>query len=175
MICIKFRTPILSFPLLFALRSFCTQFSSPYCLKIWTTAVPFNGKADQRVWCIHVRVGLSAKERRMSPPNLGISFPLLFALRSFCTQLSSPHCRNFWTKAAPISPVNSSKLAAATKTTNFRYFHFRHLMKILVLIRTYHETYLNFHLCFETFQGLELIMRGIVLFIKFAKTIEYKK
>ena len=145
MICIKFRAPILSFPLLFALRSFCTQFSSPYCLTIWTTAVPFNGKADQRVWCIHVRVGLSAKERRMSPPNLGISFPLLFALRSFCTQLSSPHCLNFWTKAAP---VNSSKLAAAT--------HFRHL-------------------CFETFKGLELIMRGIVLFIKFAKTFEYKK
>ena len=30
-------------------------------------------------------------------------------------------------------------MIVVTKTTNFRYFHFRHLMKILVLIQTYHR------------------------------------
>ena len=42
----------------------------------------------------------------------------------------------------------------ATKTTNGRYFHFRHLMEILVLIWTYHRTYLNLFLLIFTYFNL---------------------
>ena len=64
-----------------------------------------------------------------------------------------------------------AEVSNTSDTPNDRYFHFRHLMKILVLIRRYHRTYLNlFSLIltyftliltyvFDTSKGLELIVR----------------
>jgi hypothetical protein len=80
-----------------------------------------------------------------------------------------------------------AEVSNTSDTPNDRYFHFRHLMKILVLIRRYHRTYLNlFSLIltyftliltyvFDTSKGLELIIRRSFIFIYVAKTIEYKK
>jgi hypothetical protein len=47
------------------------------------------------------------------------------------------------TRQESLLPIHYEATPQCTKTTNFRYFHLRHLMKILVLIRTYHKTYWN--------------------------------
>jgi hypothetical protein len=65
------------------------------------------------------------------------------------------------------------RASLGTKTPNGRYFHFRHLMNILVLIWAYHRTY--FYLFFDTFKGSELIIRRICFLRIEEKTIDYKK
>ena len=49
-----------------------------------------------------------------------------------------------WTFGASSFPTSHMSNIVRTTTNNFRYFHFRHLMKILVLILTCHQT--DFHL-----------------------------
>ena len=62
-----------------------------------------------------------------------------------------------------------------TKTTKCRYFHFRHLMKILVVIWTYHRSdfslfwliFTYFHLFSLIFLGSDLIIDDVFFFYTF--------
>ena len=91
--------------------------------------------------------------------------------------IRQPNIWNKWDKTDHDWSIHRvAWMIVVAKTTNLRYFHFRHLLKILVLIQTYHKIYWNlleldwtyFHLMFtyfsiffETFKGLELMMRRI--------------
>ena len=89
-----------------------------------------------------------------------------------CTTIVPQYC----TVLSPCAPYRT----IYTKTPNGRYFHFRHLMKILVLIWAYHRTYFYFFSLiltyfFDTFKGSELIIRRICFLRIEEKTIDYKK
>ena len=89
-----------------------------------------------------------------------------------CTTIVPQYC----TVLSPCAPYRT----IYTKTPNGRYFHFRHLMKILVLIWAYHRTYFYFFSLiltyfFDTFKGSELIIRRICFLHIEEKTIDYKK
>jgi len=79
---------------------------------------------------------------------------------------------SFWAMSMQWMIEPWTVLAVHTETTDGRYCHFRHLMKIIVLIRTYHKTYFNlFSLIltyfFDIFKGSELIISSPHLLAKY--------